>query len=190
MERHANLWYSCRILRIAKHALRSFVVHASLIRPLGEGGKLKLTSDMTELEFAISQLLGSAPPPCPTMSDCGADFKALRTFRALIFKDDLSNSLEELLPSQSGMAVFEVAHHIIVRSQAILLPHELHKWSRIEYLKWLDNHKDGSDAMQLIKGCLDSARAEETSPEGDIVWLQCLENWIALCDKDAVHSGN
>lgn len=153
-------------------------MQASLIRPLGEGGKLKLTSDMTELEFAISQLLGSAPAPCPTMSDCGSDFKALRAFRALIFKDNLIDSFTELLPAQSGLAPYEVAHHIIVRSKTILLPHELHKWSRVEYLKWLDNHTNSMDVMQLIQGCLDAAKADDSSTVDGT--FTCLQGWIKL----------
>lgn len=179
-----------RILRIAKHALRSFVVHASLIRPLGEGGKLKLTSDMTELEFAISQLLGSAPAPSLSMADCGFDFKALRSFRALIFKEDLANTLDELLPLQSGLATHEVAHHIIVRSEKILLPQDLHKWSRIEYIKWLENRKDSRDAMQLIKGCLDAAMADDASSGHDDAWLKCLQEWIALCTANVENASS
>lgn len=141
---------------------------------------MKLTSDMTELEFAISQLLGSSPAPCPSMSDCGSDFKALRAFRAMIFKDNLSDAFPNLLPAQSGLALFEVAHHIIVRSKTILLPHELHKWSRIEYLKWLDNHTNGLDVMQLIQGCLDAAKADEFTNVDDTTSFECLDKWLRL----------
>lgn len=90
-EARADLTFPSRTLEIARHALRHFVLHASLIRPLGEAGKLKLTSDMTELEFATSQLLlsatsgvaapGVAAPAALTLADCGEDFKALRSFR-------------------------------------------------------------------------------------------------------------
>ncbi|UZJ52190.1 hypothetical protein CBS101457_001510 [Exobasidium rhododendri] len=91
------------ILRIARHALHSFVMHASLVRPLGEGGKLKLTSDMTELEFATSQLLGSVPSSGLTMPDLDVDFKALRSFRSLLFKNNLELAQADLLPQWSGL---------------------------------------------------------------------------------------
>ena len=136
---------------------------------------------MTELEFAVSQLLGSAPAPSPSMSDCGATFKALRAFRALLFKDAHQIVLPDLLPLQSGLAPEFVAHHIVVRSQSILLPHEMHKWSRSEYLKWLDSHSHAADAMELIKGTLDAAKAdEEARSADDTVWLNALQGWIEL----------
>lgn len=72
-----------RLVQISKHALHDFVLHASLLRPLEEGGKLRLTTDMTELEFSVSQLLASArhSDHALTMTDCGSDFRALRSFR-------------------------------------------------------------------------------------------------------------
>lgn len=153
------------LLRIAKHALHSFVMHASLIRPLAEGGKLKLTSDMTELEFSVSQLLASAhhvPAPL-SMADCGVEFRALRTFRHLLFMDvgNWTSPEEEL---RAGLSPLAAAHHIVCRSQTIPLPHELHKWSRVEYLRWLDSHSQ-QDGMQLIKGCLEVWRADSTNEE-------------------------
>lgn len=33
------------------------MLHASIAKPLGETGKLQLTSDMTELEFALSAFM-------------------------------------------------------------------------------------------------------------------------------------
>lgn len=32
-------------------------MHASIVKPLGETGKLQLTSDMTEFEFALSAFM-------------------------------------------------------------------------------------------------------------------------------------
>lgn len=142
---------------------------------------------MTELEFAVSQLLGSAPAPPPTLTDCGADFKALRSFRSLLFKDNLQLALPDLLPLQSGLASEVVAHHIIVRSNSILLPHELHKWSRIEYLKWLESHSQSMDAMQLVKGCLDASKAEESKVADDQIWFNCLGEWLAVVQPERNH---
>jgi hypothetical protein len=155
-------------------------MHASLVRPLGEGGKLKLTSDMTELEFAISQLLGSSPSPRPAMLDLGNHFTALRSFRSLLFKDSFELTLPELLPRSSGLNPELVAQHIIIRSESILLPHELHKWSRIEYLKWLESHPDTRDAMQLIQGSFENCKAQERESNRDDIWLRALGEWMKV----------
>ena len=58
--------------------------HASLLRPLGEGGKLKLARDMAELELAASQSL------LPLASDTtgpalAASYRSLRALRPLLF---------------------------------------------------------------------------------------------------------
>jgi hypothetical protein len=58
--------------------IRRFVLHASIVQPLGEGGKLKLTTDCTSLEFALSQLLSDYKLNLAALGD---DFKALRAFR-------------------------------------------------------------------------------------------------------------
>lgn len=51
-----------------------FVRHASLIRPLGEGGKMRLAADFAQMELAIS-------PFCRKVSDLGNHYKLLRAFR-------------------------------------------------------------------------------------------------------------
>ena len=55
--------------------MQTFVLHASIIKALGESGKLKLTADTTSLEFAISQYLSSHSLALSSMGD---QFKALR----------------------------------------------------------------------------------------------------------------
>lgn len=48
-----------RATSLVKHVIRTFVLHASITRPLSEMGKLQLTTDMTELEFALSAFMVS-----------------------------------------------------------------------------------------------------------------------------------
>lgn len=71
-----------RVIDIAGTILNNFVLHASIVRPLGESGKLKLLTDMTNLEFVINQLLGDQKLGLPALGD---KFKALRAFRSVIF---------------------------------------------------------------------------------------------------------
>ncbi|KAF8135797.1 hypothetical protein EV363DRAFT_1294575 [Boletus edulis] len=42
---------------IVKYVIRMFVMHASIAKPLGECGKLQLTTDMAELEFSLNAFL-------------------------------------------------------------------------------------------------------------------------------------
>lgn len=59
---------------------------SSIARPLGEGGKLQLTTDMTELEFALSAFLseGGASNKRGSgikLDTLGEDYRALRAMR-------------------------------------------------------------------------------------------------------------
>lgn len=65
-------------MELCKYVLHRFVLHASIVSPLGEGGKLKLTTDLTTLEFAVSQLLSDYKL---NLASLGQEFRALRAFR-------------------------------------------------------------------------------------------------------------
>lgn len=67
-----------RSVDLARFLLRDFILHASLVRPLGESGKLKLVSDLTSLEFSVNQLLSDHKVG---MVALGEDFTSLRAFR-------------------------------------------------------------------------------------------------------------
>ena len=51
-----------------------FIRNASLIRPLGEGGKMRLAADFAQMELAIA-------PLCQRISDLGKPYRMLRAFR-------------------------------------------------------------------------------------------------------------
>ena len=53
----SNIDASVRVTSIVQYVIKTFVLHASIAKPLGETGKLQLTSDMTELEFALSAFM-------------------------------------------------------------------------------------------------------------------------------------
>jgi len=76
-----------RGLDLARHTLQTFVLHISIVKPLGESGKLQLTTDMTELEFALNTLLAEGVAQGSTkqrwkLDVLGADYKALRAMRS------------------------------------------------------------------------------------------------------------
>ena len=63
--------------------IKTFVLHASLAKPLSESGKLQLTSDMTELEFALSAFMAdkSQGKRGAGWDVVGDEYRALRAIR-------------------------------------------------------------------------------------------------------------
>ena len=85
--RIGSLMRLLRTVAIVKDVVRSFVLNTSIAKPLGEGGKLQLTSDMTELEFALSAFLaegGSQSKRGVRLDVIGEDYRALRAMRFVI----------------------------------------------------------------------------------------------------------
>ena len=80
-----------RVLDISRFAISTFLLHASIARPLGESGKLKLTGDMTELEMGIASLLSTGQVQGQRggmkMDRIGDEYLALRAFRWDRFSD-------------------------------------------------------------------------------------------------------
>ncbi|CEQ40042.1 SPOSA6832_01618, partial [Sporobolomyces salmonicolor] len=126
-------------LDLARFTVQTFLLHASIVQPLGESGKLKLTSDVTSLEFAVSQYLAAQGLALSSMGD---QFKALReraAFRPLLFLDTPSL----LVPSQTpDIPALILLHHLVSRS-SLPLPHRQHGWSEAEYVRWLNEHGEG-----------------------------------------------
>ncbi|BGP09947.1 hypothetical protein JCM10049v2_005825 [Rhodotorula toruloides] len=124
---------------LARFTVQTFLLHASLVHPIGESGKLKLTSDTTALEFAVNQYLAAQGL---TLGNMGDQFKALRAFRPLLFLD---------LPSladptrTSDIPTLILLHHLLSRANlpnALPLPYELHGWTEAEYVRWLNEHRE------------------------------------------------
>lgn len=74
-----------RVVSIVRRVIRSFVLNASLAKPLGESGRLQLTTDMTEFEFALNAFMmqgGSQNNRNSMKVDAIAeDYMALRALR-------------------------------------------------------------------------------------------------------------
>ncbi|KAJ3326392.1 Conserved oligomeric Golgi complex subunit [Blyttiomyces sp. JEL0837] len=139
-----------------------FLRHASLVRPLfSELGKLKLTSDMTQLEFALNQwTTGSGLKLEVSMGD---SYKALRAFRPLLFLD-----LTQVTAAHHTASIppIIVVHHLICRAYPVIpLPMTLYNWTEGQYSEWLDGHSD-IEAATLLARCLD-AYADEVRRRGE-----------------------
>ncbi|KIY65678.1 hypothetical protein CYLTODRAFT_492125 [Cylindrobasidium torrendii FP15055 ss-10] len=139
------------IVALIKFVLTTFVLHVSIVKPLGETGKLQLTSDMTELEFGLSAFLveRTQDKRGGNLEALGADYKTLRAMRPLLF---LENSQLVLPQYTMGLPPLIVLHHILVRSP-IPLPHSLHGWQESEYVRWVEEHTE-EEAWTLVDGVL------------------------------------
>lgn len=136
---------------IVKYVIRTFVLHASIASPLTEVGKLQLTTDMTELEFALSAFLvdNLQGKRGGSLESIGEEYKMLRAMRPLLF---LENSNLGSSERTAGLPPLIVLHHILVRSP-IPLPHTLHGWQETEYVRWIEDHSP-QEAYSLIESSL------------------------------------
>ncbi|GAA6016444.1 hypothetical protein JCM11491_002415 [Sporobolomyces phaffii] len=159
-------------LDLARFTVQTFLLHASIVHPLGESGKLKLTQDTTSLEFSINQYLSGYDI---SLQDMGDQFKALRAFRPLLFLD--TRSL--LVPSSTAsIPTLILLHHLISRSP-IPLPHQHHAWTPAEYVRWLNEHGE-RDRVAMIDQVFrawrdDRARAAAGDDDGDREWAQMVQ---------------
>ncbi|KAJ3015917.1 UNVERIFIED_CONTAM: Conserved oligomeric Golgi complex subunit [Siphonaria sp. JEL0065] len=139
-------WYKAVGTRVIDFFLRQ----ASLIRPLNtEQGKLKLTTDMTQLEFNLNQWI--APTGVKLEAAMGASYKALRAFRQLLFLD--LNQVTAMHHT-ADIPLALVAHHLIVRAHPLIhLPITAFGMTEIAYSDWLDVHTE-AETVALLGQCL------------------------------------
>ncbi|KAJ3110915.1 Conserved oligomeric Golgi complex subunit, partial [Physocladia obscura] len=139
-------WYKAVGTRLIDFFLRQ----ASLIRPLNtEVGKLKLTTDMTQLEFILNQWI--SPTSLKLDVAMGSSYKALRSFRQLLFLD---MSQVAATHHTADIPKVVVAHHLIVRAHPLIhLPITAFGWTELGYSDWLDVHSE-DDAVKLLGQCL------------------------------------
>uniref|UniRef100_A0A3Q2QP98 Component of oligomeric golgi complex 5 n=1 Tax=Fundulus heteroclitus TaxID=8078 RepID=A0A3Q2QP98_FUNHE len=133
---------------IAQRAIELFLRHASLLRSLGEGGKMRLAADFAQMEMAVA-------PLCRRVSDLGKPYRMLRSFRPLLFQTSeliaSSPAVGELIPYST------VLHFLFTRAPAELKsPHQRAEWSIARYSQWLDDHPSERDRLALIRGALEA----------------------------------
>ncbi|KAK4050211.1 hypothetical protein OIO90_005193 [Microbotryomycetes sp. JL221] len=133
-------------LDLARFTVQTFILHACIIQNLSEQGKLKLTSDVTSLEFAVSQYLTPFGLSLTTMGD---QYKTLKAFRPLLFLDDSELASSS---STSDVPTLVLMHHIMSRSRLLRLPHQLGEsvQTETEYVRWLNEHGD-EDRVKVIQ---------------------------------------
>lgn len=124
--------------------------HISLVRPLGGGGKKKLAADLTEVEKVLTNL-------CSVNNDLGRAFRALRSFRSLLFQtpEHISQS-----PSVGEAIPYSIAIHVLFSkvpsNEGLRSPHQVTGWSISRYSQWLDEHPQENARLTFLQGTLDA----------------------------------
>ena len=142
---------------LSRFTVQTYVLHASIVKPLSESGKLKLTSDTTSLEFAISQFLSSHTL---SLSSIGDQHKALRAFRPLLFLD--TSELADVKKT-ADVPMLILLHHVLSRT-SLQLPHQAHGWTEGEYVRWLNEHGE-DERIKMVEGVLKSYDATTKQEE-------------------------
>uniref|UniRef100_A0A8C2B050 Conserved oligomeric Golgi complex subunit 5 n=1 Tax=Cyprinus carpio TaxID=7962 RepID=A0A8C2B050_CYPCA len=166
---------------IAQRAITLFIRHASLLRPLSEGGKMRLAADFAQMELAVA-------PLCRRVSDLGKAYRLLRSFRPLLFQTSehiaSSQALGDLIPYST------ILHFLFTRAPAELKsPHQRAEWSISRYSQWLDDHPSEKDRLTLIRGALEayvqSVRARQGKEFAPVypIMIQLLQKATSQSEK-------
>ena len=121
MDRGGGYWLSYltrfSLAPIAHRAIMLFIQHISLVRPLGEGGLLRLVVDFAQIELALS-------PFCRRLVDLGKHYKILKAFRSLLILNpeeiQHSSAVGDVVPYDI------VLHHLFSRAPSEMRsPHQV-----------------------------------------------------------------
>uniref|UniRef100_A0A672T9Y1 Conserved oligomeric Golgi complex subunit 5 n=1 Tax=Sinocyclocheilus grahami TaxID=75366 RepID=A0A672T9Y1_SINGR len=141
---------------IAQRAITLFIRHASLLRPLSEGGKMRLAADFaqvrkTRVSLPHSSLLLNLPLLFQTSEHIAS-----------------SQALGDLIPYST------ILHFLFTRAPAELKsPHQRAEWSISRYSQWLDDHPSEKDRLALISS-VRARQGKEFAPVYPIM-LQLLQ---------------
>lgn len=148
MPYHLSSILKDQIQNVSCRCLEVFVRHASLLRPIGDGGKLRLAADFAQMELAIN-------PLCSRPSELGRPYRIVRAFRPFLFQTPehiiASPIIGEVIPYST------VLHFLFAKAPPELRsPHQTAGWSVTRYSAWLDDHHDERERLQLVRGALES----------------------------------
>ncbi|OCH92516.1 hypothetical protein OBBRIDRAFT_886245 [Obba rivulosa] len=172
------------VIPLVQFVIKTWILHASIAKPLGESGKLQLTSDMTELEFGLSAFMSDKTQSKrgTDWESIGDDYRALRAMRQLLFLENASLASPK---HTTGLPPLIVLHHILVRSP-IPLPHSLHGWAEAEYVRWVEEHTE-EEAWTLVEGDLSHwekiAEAEGQDPAAAVEYIELARNVLREAGK-------
>eukprot|EP01126_Amoeba_proteus_P050356 TRINITY_DN5940_c0_g1_i13.p1 TRINITY_DN5940_c0_g1~~TRINITY_DN5940_c0_g1_i13.p1 ORF type:complete len:404 (+),score=78.49 TRINITY_DN5940_c0_g1_i13:548-1759(+) len=144
-----------RKIDLATRLAHIFLLQASIIRPIGEGGKLRLAEEMTQVEFALVPLSsfrvlpgrpvgltkGNQSPPPPSLEH---QWKA---FRSILFQDLSSlTTCEEVKLLPLSMTVNHLFSYFSPQDIPLKAPAE-----KITWTNWLESHQETEILIELSK---------------------------------------
>ena len=167
---------------LAVKCLEQFVLHASLTRPLGTAGQMRLASDCAQLELAMEPLADKLDPASVT-----ASYDKLRALRSLLFlrPEDVPGCplLGRALPHTIAL------HFLFSKAPPELKsPHDSAGWSLSRYSAWLEDHPSERERLQLIQGTLESyvaatrAKKEKAYAHPYPIMLSLLESGLKFVE--------
>jgi hypothetical protein len=133
---------------VAQKTLEAYVKHVCLIRPLNEGGKMRITSDMAQIELALI-------PFCAKTNELGSPHQMMRSLRRLLFLAP-DNFLSQ--PAGVGDIIpFSCVLNFLfsLAPTDMKSPHQVQNWTEFEYINWMDQHNE-NDRLDLIQSTLSS----------------------------------
>lgn len=114
---------------VAKTACRLFILHASLVRPLGEGGRLRLAADFAQMELAVN-------PLCSQLNDLGEVYVWLRSLRPFLFQRPEEIVRTVTTPGQKFHVPYSIVIQLIISQseKELQSPHVTAGWSLTRYV--------------------------------------------------------
>lgn len=138
--------------KIAIRCIDLFVRHTSLVRPISEGGRIRLQADYRDIEQALCIL-------CPQLQLLGQPYRLLKSMGILITLPP-----QEIIQAQ--LVGSSVPHSTVLlmlfsyASPDLQSPHTSANWTIEKLSKWLDEHIDERNRMELISGALQNYLAK------------------------------
>ncbi|CAI8014355.1 Conserved oligomeric Golgi complex subunit 5 [Geodia barretti] len=146
---HCTAEVEKQLREVSERVLELFVRHVCLLRPLREGGKMRVTTDMAQIELALT-------PFCSRPGELGRPYLMLRTLRRLLFQEtDLALSETSGLGNQLPFSY--ALHHLFSRAPPDMTsPHQLKGWTEKAYSDWMDKQTIERDRLAFIQATLDA----------------------------------
>ncbi|KAJ3321260.1 hypothetical protein HDV06_004485 [Boothiomyces sp. JEL0866] len=131
------------ILTFCDHLMHLQLLHVSIM-PAGDQGKLKIASDLTQIEYVFAQSLSIAHIQLE-------DLKMSRQFKA--YRKLLFLELDKVAGVTAVDYIF-VCHYLLLYSRAIPFPTIVCGWSEVEYVQYLERHAD-MDIRKVMRKSMD-----------------------------------
>lgn len=131
---------------IAIRCIELIVRHASILRPISQGGRIRLHSDFIHLENALKLI-------CPQLVELGRPYRLLKSVASLIVLQPT-----EIVASQAEAS--SVPHSTVLlllfsfAGSELASPHQNTAWSLPKLSAWLDEHPAEHERLDLIAGAV------------------------------------